>query len=101
MATKERKLRERAYATYGDALIFIALNDEPTSLDKDVIKDQVSVVFAADLFHRTPEQVAIDVIATRNSEAKVSPDVTAASKSPVVESLRSSEDVHKALGDSK
>jgi hypothetical protein len=56
------------WATYEDAVGFIAVNDKPLEKRPEYIADQDMVVMAASLFHRTPEEVAQDIIIARAQE---------------------------------
>lgn len=61
MATK----RMRKTPIYMDGVSWIAENDEPTLDDVNEISNLISVLLLADLFGRTPEEVAIDVLRVR------------------------------------
>lgn len=53
---------------YDDAVEWIAHNDEPTITDVEEMAGIISVVLIADLFGKTPAQVARAVIKIRKEE---------------------------------
>jgi hypothetical protein len=61
-ATRERK------RLYRELVIAIALNDEPGELRLRTVAEMISVSLIADVFKKTPEQVAAAVIRVRRSE---------------------------------
>lgn len=50
------------HPSYKEAVAWIAQNDEPDETDKEVLSGFISVCLVADLFHKTPDQVAKDVV---------------------------------------
>jgi hypothetical protein len=48
--------------SYKEAIAWIANNDEPDETDKEVLVGFISVCLVADLFHKTTDQVAEDVV---------------------------------------
>lgn len=53
--------------SYEFAIAWVAVNDDPTEKDPQVVTDQISVVLVADLFGKEPEEVAADIIKLRES----------------------------------
>lgn len=53
--------------SYKDAVRWIAIEDEPTDLDEESVSNGITVALVADLFDRSMEQVAKDVVAYRKS----------------------------------
>lgn len=56
-------------ASYREAILWIADNDEPTSKDVSEVADMISVLLIADLFAVEPRRVARDVIFSRLKRA--------------------------------
>ena len=55
---------------YKQAVTWIAANDEPTFMLPIEMADLISVCLVADLWNRTPGEVAIDVIIERKKAAR-------------------------------
>lgn len=58
---------KRNSATYKKAVHWIAYNDEPTELDRDVVALSISVALIADVFGVHEVDVANDVIDVRSN----------------------------------
>jgi hypothetical protein len=52
-------------ASYRAGVDWIALNDDPTIMDAEVVASLISVCLLADLFEKSQEDVARDVIRQR------------------------------------
>lgn len=57
-------------AKYDDAIAWIAYNDEPTDMDLLTVADLISVQLVADVWGKTPDRVAQDVLNIRNKEQR-------------------------------
>lgn len=57
-------------ASYRDAVDFVALNDEPSELDEEVVSGLASVVLVASIFDVETERVARDVVRLRKRIVK-------------------------------
>lgn len=55
-------------ASYRYGVAWIAQNDEAGEDDLDVVAEMISVLLLADLFDKTPETVASDVLRRRQKE---------------------------------
>lgn len=55
---------------YKQAVEWIAGNDEPTLMEPHQIVEMISVCLVADLWRRTPAEVAIDIIIERKKAAR-------------------------------
>lgn len=53
--------------TYVQALLWVALEDDPTELDEEQIRSTLTVGLVADLFGVTTEQVSKSVVLIRRS----------------------------------
>ncbi len=60
----------RGPAGYHRACWWIALEDEPTLTDPDEVQAQLTVALVADLFDRTPREVALVVCGLRRVVAR-------------------------------
>lgn len=49
-------------ASYKKAVQWCAENDEPTSFREEEIVDLISTLLVADIFDKTPEKVALDIL---------------------------------------
>lgn len=56
--------------SYRKAIQWIANNDEPITIDLEIMSEQLTVVLVADLFNKAPEKVAQDVINRRIEDNK-------------------------------
>jgi hypothetical protein len=56
-------------ASYRDGIAWIALNDEPTEMDAQVVGGFISTILLADLFGVEPARVAEDVVRYRHKGA--------------------------------
>jgi hypothetical protein len=54
--------------SYGDAVQWVALNDDPSELRFEFVKATVSVQLVADAFRMSCRTVASDVLALRRAE---------------------------------
>jgi hypothetical protein len=57
-------------ASYRFAVEWIALNDEPTERDPEMVASLISTALIADLFGKPQEKVAADVIRYRKKAAR-------------------------------
>ncbi|HUV15502.1 MAG TPA: hypothetical protein VMW28_02940 [Pelolinea sp.] len=59
-------------ARYKKAVEWIANNDEPTIIDCEKIQDFITTQLVADIFHKEPNKVAVDILTHRaaNKEDK-------------------------------
>lgn len=53
---------------YTKAIMWVASNDEPTLIEVEEVKDQISVLLIGDLFDVPNEKVAKDIIKIRLKE---------------------------------
>jgi hypothetical protein len=58
-------------ANYREAVMIVALNDEPTIMEPEELVDQVSVALIADIFDVPVERVAQDIVRIRRKEMAV------------------------------
>lgn len=54
-------------ASYREGVQWIALNDEPTASEEELLS-MISVLFLADLFDTTPARVVRDVLQARSAK---------------------------------
>lgn len=52
-------------ASIKEAIQWIAENDEAGELDEEVVRNMISVLLVADLFRKTPEEIARRVVRKR------------------------------------
>lgn len=57
--------------SYDRHVEWIALNDEPTILDIEEAAQMLTITMTADLFDKSPEQVATDVVRFRDKHMEV------------------------------
>lgn len=52
-------------ASYKEGIAWIAINDEPTEMDEQIVSEQISSLLLADLFLVGPEKVGKDIVSFR------------------------------------
>lgn len=65
MSHFENRKTGRNSPRYQYGVEWIAVNDEPSEMATEVVKDQISTILLADLFYKEPEEVAEDIIKVR------------------------------------